>query len=199
MRLHVVLDNPLVWTAARTGLDLVFGIYRKRLRVIESWGVLADRPSILDVGCGIGQYSRMPARQYTGIDLNAQYIEYAQRQSRDLSRSFRCVDGRTLAHEGSRFDLVLMVDLLHHLPEADCIALLQVASRIARRGVLSFEPIVQQSNLLGQWIIDHDRGDFVRPLGELHRLFQQAGLQIDRNRPLMLGPIRTEAVLCRPA
>jgi len=53
--------------------------------------------------------------------------------------------------------------------------------------------------LLGQWIIDHDRGKFARPLGELLRLFQQAGLRIEQNRPLMLGPIRTEVVICRPA
>jgi 2-polyprenyl-3-methyl-5-hydroxy-6-metoxy-1,4-benzoquinol methylase len=199
MRLQLILDNPLVWTATRTVFDRLFGLYRKRLDIMEGWGVLGDHASVLDIGCGIGQYARMPASQYTGIDLNARYIDYARRRSRNPRCSFRCVDGRVLLHEESRFDVVLMVDFLHHLPDDDCIGLLRVASRIATRAVLSFEPVVQQPNPLGQWVIDHDRGRFVRPLVELHRLFLRAGLRIDRQQSLMLGPVRTEALLCRPA
>jgi 2-polyprenyl-3-methyl-5-hydroxy-6-metoxy-1,4-benzoquinol methylase len=199
MRLHAVLDNPFVWTAARTVLDMSFGLYHKRRDVMVSWGVLVDRPSILDIGCGIGRYSRLPASQYTGIDLNPQYIEYARRQSRAPNCSFRCLDGRALSNEESQFDVVLMVDFLHHLADDDCVEVLRVASRIAKRAVVSFEPVIQQANPVGRWIVDHDRGQFVRPLGELHRLFRSSGLSIDQHRPLMLGPVRTEAVLCRPA
>jgi 2-polyprenyl-3-methyl-5-hydroxy-6-metoxy-1,4-benzoquinol methylase len=193
-----MLHYPVIWAAARSGVDWAFGVYRKRLHVMRTWGVLDARCSILDIGCGTGQYSCLPASRYTGLDLNSRYIDYARKEYGQPGRSFQCLDVRTLLSEQAQFDLILMVDFLHHLADDDCTDVLRAAARMARQAVLSFEPVTQQTNPIGQWIIDHDRGQFVRPLARLHALVEQSGLAIDRHTPLMLGPIRTEALLCRP-
>jgi hypothetical protein len=67
---------------------------------------------------------------------------------------------------------------------------------LARKGIVSFEPVREQTNWLGRWIIAHDRGDYIRPLESLHRLFEAADLLITESLPLSLGLIETRAIFC---
>jgi SAM-dependent methyltransferase len=192
------LDNPLLWQTSRFLLDLSFGLYRRRFALLRDWGVVADNPSLLDVGCGIGQYAALTDGPYLGIDLSARYVAYARRRYRG-TRSFRRVDVTTLWQEQRTFDVVLLVDFLHHLADDDAAGLLRQVGGLAGRHVVSFEPVRAQTNRVGQWIIDHDRGDFIRPLEDLHDLFGRAGLPVERSEELYLGPIRTRAILAGPA
>jgi SAM-dependent methyltransferase len=191
-----LLDNPFLWRASRYWLDVFFGLYRHRFRTLQSWGVLADAPSILDVGCGIGQYSQVTTGKYLGIDLSQRYIDCARNRYPQENRTFRCVDVTTLWHEGSEHDIVLLVDFLHHISDRDSVALLKVAGQIARRHVVSFEPLSEQTNPVGRRIVKNDRGKYMRPLEKLHGLFAEAGLTIVQSTDLYLGPMRSRAILC---
>jgi SAM-dependent methyltransferase len=193
-----LLDRPVVWNLNRIALDLVWGLYRRRLQVMRDWGILAGGPTVLDIGCGIGQYAAITSEAYLGVDLNPRYIEYATRRHRRQQQvAFRAADANDLRREPGRFDLVLMVDFLHHLPTERCAALLETAAELSRRYVVSFEPVAEQRNPLGQWIIDHDRGDHMRSNDALAELFAHAPLNVRENRELQLGAITTRAVLCR--
>lgn len=196
MQPFAFLDHPLVWRLSRLGLDLALGIYRRRFRTLQRWGVLEGDPSVLDIGCGIGQYATVTSGPYLGIDLNPRYVRYAQKRHSGSNRSFRCLDATCLADAGERFDLVLLVDFLHHLPDDAAVQVLRVAAQVARRGVISFEPVLDQTNPFGRWIIAHDRGDYIRPLAELHRLFEVAGVRPTESCPLALGVIQTHATFC---
>ena len=199
-QLWQILDRPALWETTRVGLDLAFGLYRRRIEVLRGWGVLEENASVLDIGCGIGQYATLATGEYLGIDLNPRYVEYALRRRGGPGRSFRCVDVRDLRAEGRSFDVVLMVDFLHHLDEPACQGLLETAGAMTKRSLVSFEPISEQNNPVGQWIIDHDRGNHMRPLAELRELFESvAGLQVTESVRLALGPITTRATLCTPA
>lgn len=198
-RLLSRLDNPWAWSAVRHGLNFTFGLYRRRFRLLKAWGVLAGAPSVVDIGCGVGQYASITTGPYLGVDSCERYIAHASRRDRRLRhRQYRCVDVAELTAAGKKYNLVLMVDFLHHLPDQTAIALLRTAGRLAETHVVSFEPILEQTNPIGQWIIDHDRGDFIRPLAQLHELYDRAGLPVARSEELYLGPIRSRAVLCRP-
>jgi SAM-dependent methyltransferase len=192
------LNNPLVWEASRIGLDVAFGLYRRRMQLLRRWGVLDGEPSVLDIGCGIGQYANVTAGDYLGIDLEGRYIEYARRRRGGPRREFRRADVTSLVDEQRAFDVVLMVDLLHHLDVPTCDTLLATAARLTRRHLVSFEPVPEQRNRAGQWIVDHDRGDHVRPLAELEALFARSPLTVARAEDLMLGPIRLRATLAEP-
>ena len=195
-----VLDNALIWNALRVTLDATFGLYRRRVDLLRSWGTLDGRPSLLDVGCGIGQYASLTEGEYLGVDLTERYIQHAQRANADRpNREFRVADVETLSLEGLNFDLVLMVDFLHHIDDTTCLRLLGAAEGLARRYVISLEPVYEQRNRVGRWIIDHDRGDHMRTLDAYHGLFERAGLRIERSQPLALGPIGTRAVLATAA
>jgi SAM-dependent methyltransferase len=191
-----LLDSAVAWEALRLTLDATFGLYRRRISTLEQWGVLADTPSVLDVGCGIGQYSDVTAGRYLGVDMTERYIAHARRRCRDQPlREFRAADVTTLESENRQFDIVLMVDFLHHIDDASCEKLLGVAARLSRRYVISLEPVTEQNNPLGRWIIDHDRGDHMRTLSEYHKLFDLSPLNVERSDELHLGPIGTRALL----
>jgi SAM-dependent methyltransferase len=195
-----ILDTPALWEATRVGLDLAFGLYRRRIALLRRWGVLDGDASLLDIGCGIGQYSTLASGEYLGIDLNRRYINYAQSRRGGPGRSFRCVDVRDLSAEGRSFDVVLMVDFLHHLDECACHSLLETARAMTRRALVSFEPIAEQRNPVGRWIVEHDRGDHMRPLVGLRALLETvSGLAVREEVELALGPIATQATLCAPA
>jgi len=198
MHLGNWLDHPVLWEFSRIGLNLAFGLYRKRIRAMDNWGGLKDSPSILDLGCGIGQYASVTEGAYLGIDLNERYIKYACRRHRRPNQVFRCTDITSLNEEKRTFDLVLMVDFLHHIPNEQCLCILTAASRLAERNILSFEPVTYQPHSLGRWIVENDRGNYVRPLEKLHALYEDSGLTIVKSVELSLGPINTRAILCRP-
>jgi SAM-dependent methyltransferase len=193
-----VLDRPLVWEASRVGLDLAFGLYRRRRKVLRRWGLLDGAPSVLDVGCGIGQYASLTSGRYVGVDLNCDYVDHARRRRGDTGHTFRCVDAAELVAEGERFDLVLMVDFLHHLPDDAAVGVLRTARELAVGHVVSLEPVTEQQNRVGRWFIDNDRGEHMRPHGQLLGLFEGAGLAVEVDAPLRLGPIATRAIRTVP-
>jgi len=198
MNLWHCLDHPVIWEVSRIWLDLAFGLYRKRMNLMRAWGILEGHPSVLDIGCGIGQYATITEGDYLGVDLNDRYITYARRRHRRPNQSFRPMDVTTLREEKRMFSLVLMVDVLHHLSDEQCVVILTTASQLAKPYVVSFEPITHQPHLLGRWIVENDRGSYVRSLEQLHRLLEESRLPIVRSIALRLGPINTRAILCRP-
>jgi 2-polyprenyl-3-methyl-5-hydroxy-6-metoxy-1,4-benzoquinol methylase len=198
IKLWQLLDNPVIWEVSRWLLNLVFSLYRKRFQVMQKYGLLKDNPSILDIGCGIGQYANMTKGNYLGVDMNERYIDYARERNQRPNQSFRCTDVTTVLNEKSKFDLVLMVDFLHHISDQQCVDLLNIASKLANNYVVSFEPITYQPNSVGRWIVENDRGDYVRPLDKLHKLFEESRLDMIESKELRLGPINTRFILACP-
>lgn len=198
MTVMAVLDNPVIWELSRIGLNVAFGLYRKGMRVMHEWGVLKGHPSVLDIGCGIGQYSEITEGEYLGVDLNHRWIKYARRRHRRPNQVFRGIDVTALAEEQRGFDLVLMVDFLHHLSEKQCVTTLSHAQQLAQQHVVSFEPISYQPHRVGRWIVENDRGKYVRPFEKLLGLFEESRLTIVKAIEFRLGPINTTAILASP-
>lgn len=194
-----ILDRPLVWEASRVALDLGFGLYRRRRALLARWGLLEGDPSILDIGSGIGQYASLTGGRYLGVDLNCPYVEHARRRRGDEQHAFRCVDAAELVAEGESFDLVLMVDFLHHLADDDVVPVLRTAGELASGHVVSLEPVTEQANRVGRWFIENDRGEYMRPHNALLALFARGGLGVEADEPLRLGPIATRAIRSAPS
>ena len=118
----------------------VSAFYRKLFIDLDACvRVLAERVpamSILEVGCGDGQLAgplldRFPDATYHGIDIAP---EVGRLFEGDRARAhFGSVDSRTfLAGTDQRFDLVLLVDVLHHVPRlarADVLADVRALTR----------------------------------------------------------------------
>jgi 2-polyprenyl-3-methyl-5-hydroxy-6-metoxy-1,4-benzoquinol methylase len=76
---------------------------------------------VLDVGCGVGRWSRLLASQgaiVTGVDLSPTMIAEAKRRSRERRLLHRCwflVQDTAALDAGKEFDLVLGVTVLQHI------------------------------------------------------------------------------------
>jgi 2-polyprenyl-3-methyl-5-hydroxy-6-metoxy-1,4-benzoquinol methylase len=116
---------------------------------------------ILEIGCGEG-YVLSALRQagvscpLHGIDFSEAAIADAQRRVPDAT--FTVEDARTIAASGRKYDLVLMIEVLEHLPEPQ--RMLTVLDQLAKRHVVlsvPWEPFFRGLNLL--------RGKHVLALG----------------------------------
>src|SRR5215470_5255473 len=61
-----VLNQPFVWEVSRAALDVSFGVYKQRFNTMQAWRILDEDPDVLDIGCGIGQYSLVTRGHYLG-------------------------------------------------------------------------------------------------------------------------------------
>ena len=88
---------------------------------LEPWLNVAPGTRVLDVGCGVGRWSRLLAARgalVTGIDLSATMVEQATRRAAQGGLSERCrflVQDTAALKTSERFDLVLGVTVLQHI------------------------------------------------------------------------------------
>lgn len=153
--------------------------------------VIARSPrGILEIGCGEGFVLkalrdagvRCPMR---GIDFSESAIAEARQRVPDAT--FDVQDAAELAEGGERYDVVLMIEVLEHLPDPQ--RMLRVLSRLAERHVVlsvPWEPFFRGLNFLrgkhvGAWGNDPEhiqhwgRREFERFVGD-HFVIQDAPL-----------------------
>lgn len=104
-----------------------FSAKARNIKIIErlfSQIDLSNVKKVLEVGCGIGVLSYYLAEKYkwevTGIDLDPEQIERAKNDYRE-NKYIRFIeaDATKLPFGDNEFDLVLAVDVLHHIPDWD--------------------------------------------------------------------------------
>jgi SAM-dependent methyltransferase len=103
------------------------------VEVIETLGLGASDPEVLDVGCGIGNGHRLLADRMwrlTGIDVSQTCVERAR--ERNPWVQYATYDGVKLPFAGKSFDVVFAVSVFHHVPLADRTALASEIRRILR-------------------------------------------------------------------
>jgi ubiquinone/menaquinone biosynthesis C-methylase UbiE len=93
-----------------------------RVREVLHRAELHPTGEVLEIGCGVGAVSAFLASEYgvrvVGIDQDPEQIEYARRAHAPSERlSFSVGDASQMALDEATFDLVLSVNVLHHVPE----------------------------------------------------------------------------------
>lgn len=88
---------------------------------LRPWLKLPRGKSVLDVGCGVGRWSRLLAAHgadVTGVDLSATMVAEATRRAEAEGLGARCrfrVEDLVELELGERFELVLGVTVLQHI------------------------------------------------------------------------------------
>lgn len=108
-----------------------FSILRPKLLSVMDL-LLAPEGRILDVGCGFGLFAAyfgqtQPARRIVGVDPDERRIGIARRVSAKLGldgHAFIAGDVRSAALEAG-FDAAYVLDVMHHLPRADQVRVLE--------------------------------------------------------------------------
>jgi SAM-dependent methyltransferase len=142
---------------------------------------------VLEIGCGAGfsaSYLDGQYASYTGVDYSAELIRYARQYNAGAGRAFECANARDYA-PGRRFDVILLIGVLHHMPETVGV-LTHLRTLLAPGGaVVANEP--QRGNVaIGamRWLrkrvdpsYSADQVEFSE--GELRDLFRRAGYVVE--------------------
>lgn len=144
--LRSVLSNPLIYEFVQR----IFGGPSGRQEIVDRFIRPEKGDRVLDIGCGpAGLLRCMPDVHYVGYDPSARYIEQARAT---FGERGQFVTGRfgkddVAAHE--RFDIALLMGVLHHLDDdeaSDLAGLLRSALRPGGR-LITLDPVfVEKQN-----------------------------------------------------
>ena len=150
--------------------------------------VLNSNANLLDVGCGTGQYRDCFSCNYTGIDINPDYVRMCGSK---LDGRFLVMDATRLDFEDKTFDHVVSVAILHHLADEQVTQMVREAVRVCKPSgrihlIDAILPVT--SNFTFKRIIFKlDRGQHPREHDHLCGLIAEGG-KIS-SREVMPGPL----------
>jgi SAM-dependent methyltransferase len=139
---------------------------------------------VLDIGCGPADVLQfLPSVDYLGIDISSKYINSAKRRFQKEGR-FLCSDVglTTIERESGTFDLAMATGLLHHLDDERAAKLFDLARCALRPNgrLITFDGcFVPGQSRIARWMLEHDRGKFVRSREEYVRLAGSSFPKID--------------------
>jgi SAM-dependent methyltransferase len=151
-------------------------------RALEPWLKPGPGARVLDVGCGVGRWSRLLAArgaQVTGIDLSPTMIAQAKRRAALAGLLPRCrflTQDLAALDAGERFDLVLGVTVLQHILDPDSLrsAVSRMADHLAEGGrmvLLEAAPLQPARHCDSSIFRARQRSDYLQ-------LFASCGLRV---------------------
>lgn len=149
---------------------------------LRRWLRVATGTRVLDVGCGVGRWSRRLAARgahVTGIDLSPTMIAEARRRAAAQPSRGRCrflVQDLPALETDENFELVLSVTVLQHIlePAAVRAALQRMKDHLSEDGLLILLEAAPRCPLA-----TCDSAVFrARPRGSYLRLFAECGLEV---------------------
>jgi SAM-dependent methyltransferase len=121
---------------------------------------------ILDIGCGPADIlEALPAVEYYGFDLSADYIEWARKRFGSRGQFHVEMVSTELVRKYTGFDLVLATGVLHHLTDAEAVDLFRVAKAALKPGgrlVTLDGCFIEGQSPVARRLLKWDRGEFVR-------------------------------------
>jgi len=121
---------------------------------------------VIDLGCGTAEIiDFLPSVRYYGFDISPDYIRYAQTKFGERAHFEPMIITEHDAPSLPKFDIALVMGVLHHLDDEAVIALLRAAFAVLKIGgrLLTIDPCyVTDQNVLARLLINLDRGKNVR-------------------------------------
>jgi SAM-dependent methyltransferase len=151
----------------------------------------AEKPAMLDVGCGVGSFHpllRGMVGRLSGIDVSSASI--AQARADNPGVDYRAFDGKTFPFDHAGFDLVTAICVLHHVAPAEWTHFMSEMRRVVRPGglvcVIEHNPLNPLTRLAVARC-EFDRDAVLLGAGTTRKLMAGAGLrQIDSRYFLLL-------------
>ena len=167
--LNKLLGKPTIYNMSQSAVTLGKDPIVKWLRKMVSPG---REDLVLDVGCGTGKYSEVFQCNYFGIDCSPEYIDYARKYHKG---NFSVMDASCLEFPDKMFNYIMIVGVLHHLPDNKVAGIISEIKRVCKQGgrIIIMEPVYPTSkfNIVGYLLRRLDRGKYIRKPEQLAGMF----------------------------
>lgn len=152
----------------------------------------------LDVCCGTGNFADLFDGEYTGFDLNKDYIAYAKKRfGQNKSKEFLIADINDFNFKPKHFNSVLLINALHHFSDESSLELLEKINRTAKDKIIITEAAIETKNPISRLLIVLDRGKFVRSLNQQIDLVSKK-LNIVKHFTYYSGFAHGRIIVCYP-
>ena len=107
-------------------------VFDRRVRVLSRFltKLIPDGARVLDVGCGDGLVAKLIREERPEVEI--QGLDVLRRKHSHIPVVL--FDGRVIPHPDESFDIVMFVDVLHHMPDPNF--LVREASRVASHSII---------------------------------------------------------------
>ena len=176
-----VLSAPQLYQAFQS----VGGFFGARLVGLERHLQIKTGQRVIDIGCGPGHIVKhIPSDvDYLGFDTDARYIDFATKTFGGKNRRFFCkLFDDSMADEIGPADVVMMNGVLHHIADADVVTTLKSVARALKPDGRFFTldgVYVDDQSKIARYLLDHDRGKFVRTESGYRTLLEQEFATVD--------------------
>ena len=161
--IHAILSKPAIYNAFQNAM----GAVRVRNEFVRDFVKPIKGMRILDFGCGTAEILKcLPVDvDYWGFDISMQYID-AARDCFGSRGHFHCEQiNKEALLALPKFDVVLVIGVLHHLDDVDAHNLFSLAREALndRGRIVTLDPcFAKGQNPVARYLISKDRGQNVR-------------------------------------
>tara|TARA_B100000780_G_C20985065_1_gene393781 strand:+ start:222 stop:812 length:591 start_codon:yes stop_codon:yes gene_type:complete len=140
--------------------------------------------NILDIGCGPGNMVKyLSFNKYFGFDSDQKYIDYASKKYKKCN--FFCeIFSETSVQKIDKIDTVILFGLLHHISNKETLELFKNIKLSLKKNfkIIILDPVFENGqNPIAKFLIQNDRGKFVRTSDEYSKLFKKSNLNASYN------------------
>lgn len=175
MSIKSILEIPVVYDL----WQIVAGDKRRHKIMINDYIGPTKGKSVLELGCGTADLLQyLEPSNYIGIDMDESYIAYSKkRYANRKEAAFHVMDLNEYAQVcKQKFDIILMIGVVHHISDnevKECFA--RARELLSDGGVLIAADgvYVKAMSAFEHWLLDMDRGDYVRDLAAYKRLHEE--------------------------
>lgn len=163
-----ILDIPFFYNLTQKIFDMDFP------QVAKAYIEKFPHNTILEIGCGTGKLTELIGlKNYLGIDINKGYIDFAKNKYEKKGINFLLTDAKKINKIDKSFDLILMLNVLHHLSKADLDCILKRLKeniRFKRIIVMDSKPDIDPFSKI---LENLDQGHNFRELNEIENIFRK--------------------------
>jgi len=156
-----ILDNAFVFNLVRSVTDSRDNL----LKIVQKELAVKEDEKIIDIGCGLGNFSQATPGDYTGIDLNKSFIKFAKKKYRNKNKKFLVMDATKLPYSNNNFDKSMFLSMLHHFSEEENQKVLKELARVTKKYIVILDTLPTKKFVAG-FLVKMDRGNYIRPLEE---------------------------------
>ncbi len=128
--------------------------------------------TMLDVCCGLGEYSTLNKGKYTGLDNSESYMTFAEKRYKHCQ--FIRGNAMQMPFKNASFEAVLQAGSSHHFSDKEFLKIFQEMKRVSQRYIIIADIIrTPKQSMLSRYLYDMDRGKNIRTEQMFDAFFKQ--------------------------